>query len=477
MSIFEKNIKRLCIFFIVLQYSSLNLLMAEESHHRFHPSYINDDSDWWSHEPLELEPLDLAEFETNDGPQLQIDPLNLTKLAPLPKEEVHPVHGTYTLQNRPNDPDDYRLEVKVKLAFSLRQLILRFNETSDREDSDRIDPNHRYFLELYGTGLELSAKLDRKIRSVVQLDLAHFLSYEEGDNIILTEDVDIEKFITNAYVGIRDVGGFPMAIIIGKGTLKFGLNDRSIISHTHWNAMKYRGGILGLTLAFDMGDKMELIDDLRLTLYEADGGDLQFNDEAIGLGIHVEKKFGQNVLLLLSYGIEDNTYLRSPENDYLNYNYSHSSTGTLSLDVRFNRDISGWTEVFFLENAKSIMDLTQKDDPTYFGTTVGVSVRVFNMTFVGSYLRIGNMVEEFGLGARLPPAIIPKRLRKNGQCGLQVYHSIYDEGISRTIIEDDNLEDIEHIDLNSDNFFGILCKWRFESKHRFLPRRQHLHWK
>ena len=366
--------------------------------------------------------------------------------------------------------DDSPLTLRMQLQINLRKILIKNAEVSSiRQQDGDLDLITLGDNEFGKSHFTLSVDWKEQVRAVAKLNLSHLFSYEDGNKIDFNDDFDIEKFVDNAYVEFRNVGGMPIAIITGKRDLVLGLHSiYSVVPmpYTYWSNFQEKYGVLGLTVAFDLEDTVRFVDKLELTVFEAEGGDFNFNNDSVGFLARMEKQIGDTTIVV-SYSESDNSYLKSPRNNYLNFNYDNNSTGIIGVSHEFSDDIRGWAEGLAVKNHRTLMArLPEGDrDRYYFGASVGGAIDLFDdsLTLVGSYTVIEDMTQEFGLGAWVPGFIGPKSFREASQLGFQAYHSTYGSGVTRTT--GSGADGFEQVGLESDTFFGFEYKINLNGKY------------
>ncbi len=231
-------------------------------------------------------------------------------------------------------PDD-GFVLEANLRIYLRKIFIKnatFSEVSGQE-------GHLNLLtagddEFGNSRLTLSAEGDRRVRAVAKLNVSSLFDYENGHEIKLADKITLDEFIDNVFIEVENTNDDPVAIIrgitmtVGKRDILLGLHDIDDVipmAYTYWSNFQQRKGVLGLTIAFDMGETIDFADQISLTFYEAEGGDFDFNRDAMGFLARMEKKIGDNTTLVMSYSERENEYLRNARGDRLNYDYGDES--------------------------------------------------------------------------------------------------------------------------------------------------------
>lgn len=161
------------------------------------------------------------------------------------------------------------------------------------------DYNYNY---TYGW-LSLGVEWKNKVRAVLGTSLTAV--FEEND-IRLEDDFSIEEFITDAYIEIKEVGGQPMAIIVGKRSIPFATSVEAmpIFGNNPMSEMYDKDGVFGLTVRLDKGF-FGLFDAAELSAFETEGDDLSIGT-INGASVKLTKELTESIAMNVGYAQMDN---------------------------------------------------------------------------------------------------------------------------------------------------------------------------
>ena len=151
-----------------------------------------------------------------------------------------------------------------------------------------------YAYDYHYAWLSLGVEWKNKVRAVLTTSLT--ATFEDG-NIELEDDFSIEEFITEAYIEIKEVGGAPVAIIVGKQAIPFGqkVEEMPVFGN---NPMEDHYGVdevFGLTVKLNQG-LLGLIDSASVSAFETESGDLSIGD-INGISVKISKELSENIAL------------------------------------------------------------------------------------------------------------------------------------------------------------------------------------
>jgi hypothetical protein len=151
--------------------------------------------------------------------------------------------------------------------------------------------------------LSLSVEWKNKVRAVLGTSLTAV--FEEND-IKLENDFDIEEFITDAYIEIKEVGGEPMAIIVGKRSIPFAnpVEAMPIFGNNPMSEMYDKDGVFGLSVRLDKGF-FGLFDGAEASIFETEGDDLSIGT-INGASVKLTKELTENIAMNVGYAHMDN---------------------------------------------------------------------------------------------------------------------------------------------------------------------------
>lgn len=243
-----------------------------------------------------------------------------------------------------------------------------------------------------GSYISLSANWKNKIRAVLT---GRIKSAFENEGIsAFDENFSIEEFITEAYIEIRNIGGSPVAVVVGKHPIAFGQNLEMMPFYEHnevRNILSQRE-VFGVTIDLTEG-LFGLFDRAEVSIFETQSGDLDFG-YLDGVSVRLSKLIKDNWLLTFSHGEFRNTDSVIPGE----YSYEwtgHERRTALGLVWQSNDgNIVGWVEGAHIQN-----------NPQYpnanFVLTAGAKAAIHKTTdIVIEYNHIQNYLHSIALGSR-----------------------------------------------------------------------------
>ncbi len=97
------------------------------------------------------------------------------------------------------------------------------------------------------TNVTLSAELSKNVKAVITLRIRQELMLQG------VPPQDIERILSEAYIRIDNVGGKPVAFVIGKQTVAFG-NNQTILPNFELDPIRgvnYQRDVIGFTMALE----------------------------------------------------------------------------------------------------------------------------------------------------------------------------------------------------------------------------------
>ncbi len=151
--------------------------------------------------------------------------------------------------------------------------------------------------------LSLSVEWKNKVRAVLGTSLTAVL---EDNDIKLEDDFDIEEFITEAYIEIKEVGGQPVAFIVGKRSIPFAnsVEAMPIFGNNPMSEMYDKDEVFGFSIRLDRG-LFGLFDSAELSAFETEGGDLSVGT-INGASIKLTKQLTEAIAMNAGYAQFDN---------------------------------------------------------------------------------------------------------------------------------------------------------------------------
>ncbi len=249
------------------------------------------------------------------------------------------------------------------------------NATTSTEGEDRAN--------LAGSYVSLNTEWKNKIRAVLTAKLEHIFKKNKID---FNDDFDLAEFIKEAYIEIREVGGSPTAIIVGKQPVAFGQNVQAmpIFNANPLAELQGQEEVFGFTVDLTEG-LFGIFDQIELSIFETEGGDLEIG-KVDGLSVRLTKMLTDNILFTLSQAEMGNDHLDT----------GHERRTSVGLIVESNDgDLVGWIEGIYFSN-------NPKHPQAEFAITVGGIVRVHETTdIVVEYSHIENSLHQIAAGPRV----------------------------------------------------------------------------
>lgn len=228
----------------------------------------------------------------------------------------------------------------------------------------------------------LSGTFKDKIRAVITANLGQIF---KDNKIELNDNFDLEEFIKEAYIEIRQVGGAPIAIIVGKQPMAFGQNVQSmpIFKNNPLADLQEIEEVMGVTVELSEG-LFGLFDMAEVSAFETKGGDLEIG-KLDGVSVRLSKMLTDQWLLTLSHAELGNSHLSS----------GHERRTSIGL-IGETQDgmLVGWVEGMYFSN-------NPKYPNANFGITAGGSIRVHETTdVIVEYTWIEKEVSQIALGVK-----------------------------------------------------------------------------
>jgi len=211
--------------------------------------------------------------------------------------------------------------------------------------------------------LSLSVEWKNKVRAVLTTSLTTIF---EENRVKLEDDFSLEEFITEAYIEIKEVGGSPVAIIVGKRSIPFvkSVEAMPVFGNNPVSEMYDIDEVFGLTVKLDQG-LFGLFDSAEFSAFETEAGDMSIGS-INGVSVKLSKELSKNVVV--------NAGLARMDSD----NNPLGTEGRAILGVigkSDDGDLVGWVNGMLFSN-----------NPQYpnsdFALTAGVKVQVTKSTDV-----------------------------------------------------------------------------------------------
>jgi len=262
---------------------------------------------------------------------------------------------------------------------------------------------------LHNSYISLSAAWKDKIRAVVTTKLE---SIFRENGVGLNDNFSLQEFIKEAYIEVREVGGVPLAIIVGKHPIAFGQNVQAmpLFANNPLAKLQEIKEVYGVTVELTEG-LFGLFDKVEISAFETKGGDLELG-RIDGVSVRLSKTLTEHWKMTISHAELGNSHL----------NTGHERRTSVGLiGEALNGDLIGWVEGIYFSN-----------NPQYprsnFAITGGIMYRVARGTDVMlEYSYIHKALLELGLA-------IKTNLTKNLQAGVEVRYRNYVERSEHEVI-------------------------------------------
>ncbi|MBT3586540.1 MAG: hypothetical protein HN509_16650 [Halobacteriovoraceae bacterium] len=278
----------------------------------------------------------------------------------------------------------------------------RFNVDGEVNNYFSSGGDNKYdFRESY---VSLSVEWKNKIRGVLTANLAEL---QKDGKLKFNDDFEIEKFIKEAYIEIREINGWPVAVIVGKQPIAFGQNVQAMpaFKNNPLSNLQEVKEVYGLTLDLTEG-LFGLVDQLEVSVFESESGDLGIG-KIDGVSVRMSKMLTDQWLLTLSHLEQGNSHL----------NTGHERRTSVGL-IGETKDgmLVGWAEGVYFNNNPEYQD-------SRFAFTIGAMVKVHETTdVIVEYNWVEKEMHQVALG-------IKTALHKNVTLGAEIrYNNHIDTG-------------------------------------------------
>lgn len=180
---------------------------------------------------------------------------------------------------------------------------LRMDAHSRGDDlGDALDLTDNENVDLNRLEAVITAHLSEQIKLVVKTRYSRQLRQngESGDS-----DFDFDEFIREAYVEIRNVGGLPVAVVVGKHEIAFGEHLRALPNYEAdpLFGMSRINQVFGVTVALQASDIAALanyVDSVEVSVFESVARDLEI-DDLENVSVRVKKRLSDKLRMSASY--------------------------------------------------------------------------------------------------------------------------------------------------------------------------------
>ncbi|PIP90288.1 MAG: hypothetical protein COW01_02460 [Bdellovibrionales bacterium CG12_big_fil_rev_8_21_14_0_65_38_15] len=233
---------------------------------------------------------------------------------------------------------------------------------------------------LSGSYVSLSAGFKDKVRAVVTARLDRIF---EDSSLTLNEQFKLGEFIHEAYIEIRDVGGKPIALVIGKQPIAFGqrIQAMPLFRDNPMDDLQRIDQVYGFTVDLQEG-LFGLFDQVEISAFESGAGDLEIG-KIDSLSVRLSKMLTDQWMLTASHASVGHTGTN-------NGRETRTSIGLIGEST--DGYLVGWAEAVFFSN-------NPRHQNSNFAFTVGGMIRISETSdVVIEYNSIKNEVREVGLG-------------------------------------------------------------------------------
>ncbi len=230
--------------------------------------------------------------------------------------------------------------------------------------------------------VSLNAEWKNKIRLVLTGKLEEIFKQNE---VSFNDDFSIEEFISEAYIEIKEVGGSPIAVIVGKQPIPFAQNVQAMpmFENNPLSSLQQIDEVYGLTVDLTEG-LFGMFDQVEISAFETESGDLALGS-IDGVSVRLSKMLTDNILLTIGHAELGNSHLNS----------GNERRTTVGLIGESNDGLLvGWVEGMYFSNS-----------PTYpnssFAITVGGMMRVHRTTdVIVEFNYVEKEVLQYAIGTR-----------------------------------------------------------------------------
>ena len=146
--------------------------------------------------------------------------------------------------------------------------------------------------------VKLEARLAKNIKAYLGGYLFRRLRVN-GQSVEITP-LEIDKFVSTANIEIRNIGGKPIAFIIGKQRVPFGSKIRkmpSFVNDPTYFPVNFNAGVFGFTVELE---QLPFFDLVEVSAFESQAGDLEIGT-IDGASLRLTKDFGRRLKARASY--------------------------------------------------------------------------------------------------------------------------------------------------------------------------------
>lgn len=192
--------------------------------------------------------------------------------------------------------------------------------------------NRDIFTNANHSDLTISVEWQQRIRAVITSQIGDFIV--END-LEIDKDFDINNFVEEAFIEIREIGGTATAVVIGKQSIAFGLNMSSmpIEDNNEMESLQEIKEVHALTVELS-DDAFGYFDQLEVSIFETNAGDLSIG-KLDGASVRASKMFVDKWFISVSHAKLGNRHLNTDKE-------RRTSVGVIGQSV--DGTITGWIE-------------------------------------------------------------------------------------------------------------------------------------
>lgn len=262
--------------------------------------------------------------------------------------------------------------------------------------------------------ISLNAEWKNKIRLVITGKLEEIFKENE---VTFNDDFSLEEFIEEAYIEIKEVGGSPIAVIVGKQSIPFSQKVQAmpLFKENPVANLQSINEVYGLTVDLTEG-LFGIFDQVEISAFETEKGDLKLGT-IDGVAVRLSKMLTDNILLTMGHAEMGNSHLDS----------GHERRTSVGLIAESNDGmLVGWVEGMYFSN-----------NPEYpnssFAITAGAMVRVHRTTdVVVEFNYVEKELNQYAIGTRTA-------LTANTTLGVEVRYNDYHDGRENDVVFGVNL--------------------------------------
>lgn len=240
----------------------------------------------------------------------------------------------------------------------------------------------------------LSMDWDNKVRAVITANLEKL---KEDGELDFIDDFEVEEFIRDAYIEIKNVAGTPVAMIVGKHRMAFGQNAQKMPVHNESPLANLQEieEVVGLTLRLENG----FLGTIEASFFETEAGDLGIGDET-GMSIRLSRALTDRISASVSYA------------SMTNQDGSEEDRLSVGVIARVNDQIVAYAEAINSDDGSS----------DYWAFTLGAEYTIDAKNSVNvEFNTIEDELDQYGIA-------FSHKLSESTTVSLGLRHTSYDDG-------------------------------------------------